>query len=178
MRGYFGIGVEGVSKAMNVGSLWRTAHAFGASFLFTVGSVYPRGEGGKADTSDATLQVPLYHFADSASVLLPRHCRLVGVEVLDEAIELPSFHHPRAAAYVFGPERASLSDALLARCDHVVRIPTRFALNVAIAGALVMYDRLTSLGRFAARPPREGGPQAPLPDPVHGGPIFRRKGSE
>ena len=31
MRGYFGIGVEGISKPMNLGSLFRTAHAFGAS---------------------------------------------------------------------------------------------------------------------------------------------------
>ena len=35
MRGYFGIGVEGIGKAMNVGSLLPTAHAFGASFMFT-----------------------------------------------------------------------------------------------------------------------------------------------
>jgi tRNA G18 (ribose-2'-O)-methylase SpoU len=27
MKGYFGIGVEGISKAMNVGTLFRTAHA-------------------------------------------------------------------------------------------------------------------------------------------------------
>ena len=30
MKGYFGIGVEGISKAVNVGTLFRTAHAFGA----------------------------------------------------------------------------------------------------------------------------------------------------
>src|SRR3546814_2552323 len=28
MRGYFGIGVEGISKPMNVGNLFRSAHAF------------------------------------------------------------------------------------------------------------------------------------------------------
>ena len=32
MRGYFGIGVEGISKPMNMGSLIRSGHAFGASF--------------------------------------------------------------------------------------------------------------------------------------------------
>ena len=36
MRGYFGIGVEGISKPMNMGSLIRSGHAFGASFAFTV----------------------------------------------------------------------------------------------------------------------------------------------
>ena len=42
MKGYFGIGVEGLSKAQNLGALMRTAHAFGAQFLFTVGAAYPR----------------------------------------------------------------------------------------------------------------------------------------
>ncbi|MGZ8997054.1 MAG: RNA methyltransferase, partial [Rhodospirillales bacterium] len=140
MRGYFAIGAEGISKAMNVGSLMRSAHAFGASFLFTVAAAYPRGQGRNSDTSDAEGHVPLYAFPDVASLILPRGCALVGVEISDEAIELPSFHHPRCAAYVFGPERGSLSPGMTARCDHLVRIPTRFSLNVGIAGAIVMYD--------------------------------------
>ena len=37
MRGYFGIGIEGSSKPMNAGNLFRSANAFGASFVFTVG---------------------------------------------------------------------------------------------------------------------------------------------
>ena len=36
MRGYFGIGVEGINKPFNVGNLFRSAHAFGASFVFTL----------------------------------------------------------------------------------------------------------------------------------------------
>lgn len=174
MRGYFALGVEGISKAMNVGSLMRSAHAFGASFLFTVAAVYARGQGRSSDTSDAEGHVPLYAFADVDAMVLPRGCALVGVELCDDAIELPSFHHPRCAAYVFGPERGSLSAAMTERCDHIVRIPTKFSLNVGIAGAIVMYDRLTSLGRFARRPVRAGGPLEPLPPHVFGAPAFRR----
>lgn len=37
VKGYFGIGVENVSKAMNAGAVMRTAHAFGANFSFFVG---------------------------------------------------------------------------------------------------------------------------------------------
>ena len=36
MRGYFAMGVEGISKPLNLGNLIRSAHAFGASFFFTV----------------------------------------------------------------------------------------------------------------------------------------------
>ena len=183
MRGYFGIGVEGISKPMNLGSLMRTAHAFGASFVFTIGAVYPRHEGARSDTSDAPANVPLYEFADLAAFRLPVGCALVGVELVDDATDLPSFRHPRAAAYVLGPERGSLSSGLLARCDHVVKIPTRFCINLALAGALVMYDRTLSLGRFADRPGRTGGPPPapPLTKPVFGPPKFRtpklRRGS-
>ena len=100
-------------------------------------------------------------------------CVLVGVEIVDDAIELPSFRHPRAAAYVLGPERGVLSPAMLALCSHVVRIPTRFSINLALCGALVMYDRLITLGRFAPRPVAAGGPQEPPPLPQFGPPRLR-----
>ena len=172
-RGYFGIGVEGVSKQANVGSLFRSAHAFGASFVFTVAADYTRKTGGLADTSDAIGQVPFYAFPDLASVALPRGCKLVGVELVDDAIELPSFRHPPQAAYVLGRERGSLTPEMLAQCDFVIKIPTRFCVNLGIAGAIVMYDRLQSLGRFAPRPVRSGGPTEDLPEHVHGSPVFR-----
>jgi tRNA G18 (ribose-2'-O)-methylase SpoU len=92
---------------------------------------------------------------------LPQGCKLVGIELIEGAIDLPSFRHPLRAAYVLGPEQGSLSEPLLARCDYVVRIPTSFCVNVAMAGAIVMYDRTRTLARFADRPMREGGPGAP-----------------
>ena len=174
-RGYCGIGVEGVSKSANVGALLRTAHAFGAAFCFTVGAGWDARQGRRSDTADTPSHVPLWRFADVDAIQLPRECVLVGVELLDEATDLPSFRHPLNAAYVLGPERSGLSEPLLARCRHVVRIPTRFALNLAVAGALVLYDRLLQHGRFAERPVASGGPEERLaPAPGHGDPRFRR----
>jgi tRNA G18 (ribose-2'-O)-methylase SpoU len=174
-RGYFGIGVEGVSKSANVGALLRTAHAFGAAFCFTVGAGFDPRASRAADTSDAPSHVPLWRFPGVEAMALPARCVLVGVELLDEATELPSFRHPLSAAYVLGPERAGLSAPMLARCRHVVRIPTRFALNLAVAGALVLYDRMLQHGRFAERPVASGGAE-PLPSSAsHGAPMFRRQ---
>lgn len=176
MRGYFGIGVEKLSKAMNAGSLFRTAHAFGAAFVFTVGAAYPRREGERADTSKSSFHVPLYEFAGPRDLRLPVGCALVGVELLDDAADLPSFHHPQAAAYILGPERGSLSPEIQALCDYTVKIPTKFCVNVSVAGALVMYDRVVSLGRFAGRPMRPGGPAEKLPPPpAFGAPLWERK---
>lgn len=174
-RGYFGIGAEGVSKSANVGALLRTAHAFGASFCFVLGAGFDARAGRSADTADTPAHVPLWRFADAGALVLPRGCALVGVELTADAVDLPSFRHPLSAAYVLGPERASLSPALLGRCRHVVRIPTRFALNLAVAGALVLYDRLLQHGRFADRPVMAGGATAVPEAPAgHGDPVFRR----
>ncbi len=122
MRGYFGIGVQGISKEQNVGTIARTAHSFGANFFFT--------------------------------------------------IDLPSFRHPTRAAYVLGPEMGGLSPELVEKCDHIIKIPMKFCVNVGVAGALVMYDRLLSMGRFADRPVKAGGPTEMLPEqPL----VHRRK---
>jgi tRNA G18 (ribose-2'-O)-methylase SpoU len=174
MRGYFGIGAEGISKPMNLGNLIRSAHAFGASFVFLVDAHYTASSA-LSDTSQAEQQLPLYRFDAVDRLALPSRCVLIGVELLDDAVELPSFRHPLNAAYVFGPERSALSSAMVARCDHVVRIPTRFCINLAAAGAIVMYDRMLCLGRFAPRPVRSGGPTEPLRPHVHGKTITRRR---
>jgi tRNA G18 (ribose-2'-O)-methylase SpoU len=173
MRGYFAIGIEGVSKTMNAGNLFRSAHAFGATFVFTV-AADPRVQKSRADTSRTPEHLPWYDYASVADLTLPSGCQLVGVELLDNAIELPSFRHPPRAAYVFGPERGALSPALLARCDHRVKIPTSFCINLATAGAVIMYDRLLTLGRFAERPLSQRAEPLPQPDHVHGGPRRRR----
>lgn len=157
-RGYFAIGAERMSKALNLGNLMRSGHAFGASFTFTLGATYQALEA-RADTSKGQWHLPHYNWAGLDEMVLPQGCKLVGVELLDDAIDLPSFRHPLRAAYVLGPEQGSLSPKLLERCEYVIRIPTRFCVNVAMAGAIVMYDRVRSTGRFADRPVREGGPE-------------------
>lgn len=172
-RGYFAIGAERTSKALNLGNLMRSAHGFGASFTFTIGATYQALEA-RADTSKGQWHLPHYNWRGLGEMQLPSGCRLVGVELLDEAVDLPSFRHPLRAAYVLGPERGSLSPELVARCDHVVKIPTAFCINLAMAGAIVMYDRVKCLAPFADRPVREGGPETvAIPRHRHGAPLTR-----
>lgn len=158
MKGYFAIGVEGVSKARNLGAVMRTGHAFGASFVFTVGAANSAREMFQTDTAKTALNVPYYDWDSIEEMRFPRACALIGVELTDEAVELPSFRHPRAAAYVLGKERGDLSAEMLARCAHVVKIPTRFCLNLSVAAAITLYDRTLCLGGFQERPVRPGGP--------------------
>lgn len=163
MRGYFGIGVERLSKPTNAGNLFRTAHAFGASFVFTVNTL-PAKQKLYSDTSNSFENMPYYAWETLDDMALPKGCSLVGVELLDDAVDLPEFRHPRMCAYILGPERGSLSDGVLAKCQHTIKIPAKFCVNVAIAGSIVMYDRMRALGGYAARPLMEGG------EPIEGQP--------
>jgi tRNA G18 (ribose-2'-O)-methylase SpoU len=173
-RGYFGIGVEGISKPMNLGAVLRTAHAFNASFAFSINAMFDVDAVLASDTSIAfkSLPVQLYDRVDDFKP--PVGCRLIGIEITDRAIDLPSFTHPLAAAYVLGAEQDSLSETMQERCDFIVRIPTKFCVNLAVAGAIVMYDRMISLGRFADRPVRVGGPAAVARRQRHGMPIWKQ----
>ncbi len=164
MRGYFAIGAERISKPMNLGNLLRSAHAFGAKFFFTIGAD-PRAFEAKSDTAKSAHRVPVYNWASAHEMSLPLRCKLVGVELIDGATDLPAFRHPVHAAYVLGPEVGVLSEGVLARCDHVIKIPTAFCINVAMAGAIVMYDRMRSLGSF----PDRMAPPPPLPKTTSGG---------
>ena len=175
LRGFFAIGAEGISKPMNLGNLMRSAHAFGASFVFTI-DAHKKLEAPGSDTSNAPSHIPYYQWQKISDMQLPRSCQLVGVELLDEAVDLPSFRHPLQAAYVLGPERGSLSPELIHKCDHIIKIPTSFCINVATAGAIIMYDRIKTIGRFAEPPVTASGKPVELKLHHHGTPHIRKSG--
>lgn len=142
MRGYFAIGIQGAKTKENVGTLMRTAHALGAAFIFTIGHRYsPQA----SDTSKAWRHIPLFEFADldEFTAAVPRGSEIIGVEC-DQGAPRPltSFKHPERAVYVLGSEDRGMSVEMLDRCDRLVEIPDcSMCLNVATAGAIVMYDR-------------------------------------
>lgn len=158
MRGYFGIGAERISKPMNLGAILRTGHAFGASFVYSVAAHHNVGEIEFADTAKSAGEIPYYDWPDLASLRLPKGCALVGVELADDAVALPSFRHPLNAAYLLGPEKGDLSEEAQELCEHIVRIPTKFCVNLSVAAAIIMYDRHLTLGGYSARPVSPGGP--------------------
>jgi tRNA G18 (ribose-2'-O)-methylase SpoU len=175
MRGYFGVGVDGISKPMNLGNLMRIAHAFDASFFFSINAQVKLSDA-QSDTSRAQGALPVYAYRSAEEFRLPVECRLVGVEITDDAVDLPRFRHPQRAAYVFGAERMSLSKEVLSRCEFVVKIPTRFSINVGMAGAIVLYDRLISQGGYGERPLAPGREPPEIPPPHHwGAPIVRTR---
>jgi tRNA G18 (ribose-2'-O)-methylase SpoU len=160
---------------MNLGNLMRIAHAFDVGLFFSINAQVKLSEA-QSDTSNAEGVLPVYAYGSAEEFRLPVGCRLVGVEITDDAVDLPRFRHPQCAAYVFGAERMSLSKEVLSRCEFVVKIPTRFSINVGMAGAIVLYDRLISLGGYGSRPLAPGREPPDIP-PQHqwGAPIVRTR---
>jgi len=142
-RGFFGVGIVSGKTPANLGTLWRSAHVFGAAFLFTVGKRYTHQ---CSDTTKASRHVPLYTYdtLDAMHKQLPLACQLVGVELTEAAETLAAFSHPAACVYLLGAEDSGLSADTLSRCDRVVRLPGRFCLNVAVAGSIVLHHRVTA----------------------------------
>ena len=142
MRGFCGIGIYHSKTPVNVGTLWRSAFALGASFVFTIGKRYPRQS---SDTTATWRHIPLLEYANVEDFRdhIPYDCQVVGVELTDDAEALETFRHPQRAIYVLGPEDGSLSAAVAEACQHVVRFDSKYCLNVAAAGTVVMYDRQT-----------------------------------
>ena len=56
---------------------------------------------------------------------------------------------------------------------NYIKIPMKFCVNVGVAAAITMYDRMISRGRFPDRPVKPGGPMEMLPVHAHGN--YRRK---
>jgi tRNA G18 (ribose-2'-O)-methylase SpoU len=141
VRGYFGIGVYHPKTGPNVGTLLRSASAFGAAFVFTVGRRYHHQA---SDTCNTPRHVPLYHHltVDDLAANLPHGCQLVGVELAPAARPLSTFTHPHRACYLLGAEDYGLPPAILYRCHLVVEVDGGHrCLNVAAAGSIVLWDR-------------------------------------
>ncbi len=145
-RGYFAIGVFHAKNEVNIGTLLRSAHVFGAAFVFTVGKRYQRQA---SDTTKAWRHVPLFHFESIADLMehAPYDCQVIGVEIDERSIDLPAFNHPERAVYLLGAEDGGLSSEAIEAVHRLVVIPgAARCLNVATAGSIVLYDRVAKEG--------------------------------
>jgi len=139
MKGYFGIGVENLKSRCNLGTLWRHANNMGASFIFVIGNRYRHQS---SDTVKAFKHIPLFQFKRFEDMRIPHDCLTIGIEIDDEAEDLMSFYHPERAVYVLGAEDHGICESTKAKCQKMVKLNTKYCLNVATMGSIVMYDRM------------------------------------
>jgi tRNA G18 (ribose-2'-O)-methylase SpoU len=139
--GYSAIGVYQGKTEHNIGTLWRSAYILGASYIFTVEKRYKKQS---SDVIRTWSRIPLFHYDNFDELLknIPYDCRLIGVEITDDAQELHEFQHPRRAIYLLGSENNGLPQHVLDKCHFVIRLKGNSSLNVGVTGSIVLYDRV------------------------------------
>ena len=149
-RGFFAMGIEHPKKDWNIGTLWRSAYAFDAAFIFTIGRRYTKQA---SDTLCTWRHIPLFHFdtLEQFQLSRPTDCQLIGIEYVHSASVLRRFVHPQRCVYLLGAEDHGLTKEAMAACQDIVRIPAAYCLNVATAGSIVMYDRSAKADRAFAK---------------------------
>lgn len=139
--GFFTIGVVGLKSTHNLGTLWRSAYQLGAASIFVVGDRYSPQT---SDTVKAWRHVPLVGHADwnAFAAASPFGAVWVGCEMGGEPLE--TFEHPERAVYILGSEDSGLPESVVKACHCTVELPSvRYeSFNVAVAGSVLMYDRL------------------------------------
>ena len=137
--------LDGVQDPGNVGTLWRTADAFGADGLLLLpGCADPWNPKTVRATMGACFRLPLWETELEPraqrleAAALPLYAAALGPDTADlRQADL------RRAAVVIGSEGQGVSEAVLARCQGRLKIPMRErceSLNAAAAGAVVLWE--------------------------------------
>ncbi|MCX7929804.1 MAG: RNA methyltransferase [Chlorobi bacterium] len=146
----------GVSSATNIGSIARSAAAFGfRTLICDAQSASPWLRRCLRVSMGAMFQLVLYHAHEPTEQLFEqlRRCgaRLVGAEVSAPHL-YSSFEWSERDIIVFGSEGSGLDAAFLQRLDAAVRIPMNSSvesLNVAAAAAIIFARFAERRGIFA-----------------------------
>lgn len=131
-----GLALWHVSDPGNVGTLIRTAAAFGPAFVaLSSGCADPLGPKALRASMGAVFAVPLGRLDDA-----PRPW--IGLQPAG-GVALPGIELEDRATFVLGAERQGLPEDIAGRCDAVASIPLSKdaeSLNVAVAGAIALYE--------------------------------------
>ena len=120
----------------NVGTLLRTADAFGAAVALSQGCADPTGPKALRASAGAIFRVPVGRFDDA-----PRPW--IGLSAHD-GVALDELDLGETASFVLGAEREGLPADVFERCDVRASIrlaPQAESLNVAAAGAIALYEK-------------------------------------
>jgi TrmH family RNA methyltransferase len=131
-----------VSDPGNVGTLLRSADAFGAGVMLSQGCADPFGPKALRAAMGSTFRVPLQEFELRDAVAL----------VADGGTPFDELDLARYRTFVLGSERDGLPDDILTGCEARATIPVANveSLNVAMAGTIALYER--SLREAGVRP--------------------------
>lgn len=135
------LGLVNPKSASNVAVILRAAGCFGVTSIVYTGKRYTYAKAFHEDTKKFRHSIPTLAVDDLLKAM-PEGATPVVIELVEGAQALPSFAHPDNAFYIFGPEDGSVPQSIIDACEHVVYIPTKSSMNLAVTANVVLYDRL------------------------------------
>ncbi len=139
---------EDVTNAPNIGSLFRTADAFGIEKLVFCGNHMPLGRK-VSKTSRATEKVVQYSTEDNAlkvvNDLKNKGYMIISLEITSKSRALRNFKFPNNTpiAVVVGNENFGISEAVLNYSDAIIHIDMfgqNSSMNVVQATSVILYE--------------------------------------
>ena len=137
--------LDGVQDPGNVGTIWRTADAFGAEGLFLLpGCAEPFSPKTVRATMGACFRLPVWEaeLGGLSALLRGAGVPLYAAALRDDTADIREIPLDRAAV-VIGSEGRGVSQAVLDRCEQTLKIPMRDrceSLNAAAAAAVVLWE--------------------------------------
>lgn len=58
------------------------------------------------------------------------------------SIPIVEFKHPKQGCYILGAEDSGLPLDVIEECTKIVKLPGERSLNLAVAGSIVLFDRI------------------------------------
>lgn len=137
--------LDGVQDPGNVGTVWRTADAFGADGLILLGGCAdPFSPKVVRATMGAVFRLPVWQ---TDAVTLRERCTAAGLPLYATALREDTEDLGRTdlcrCAAVIGSEGRGVSDQVLSLCEKTLKIPMRErceSLNAAVAAAVVLWE--------------------------------------
>lgn len=133
--------LHGVHDPGNVGTVLRSAHAFGATAVsIGPGTADPFGPKAVRASMGAIFTTPLVRASGGVDALPGATVALVARSGLPLPV-LAAQLGDRPVTVLVGAEREGLSDDVVAACDHVTHIPIEGeSLNAAMAAGVALYE--------------------------------------
>ena len=137
--------LDGVQDPGNVGTIWRTADAFGADGLILCnGCADPWNPKTVRATMGAVFRLPVYEgtLGDTAQRFIEASVPLYAAALREDTEDVRDVPLDQAAV-IIGSEGRGVSDEALALCQKTVKIPMRArceSLNAAVAASVVLWE--------------------------------------
>ncbi|WP_055478387.1 TrmH family RNA methyltransferase [Sphaerimonospora mesophila] len=164
-QGRLALILESVTGPFNIGSIFRTAAAFGVETIWLAGNATPPTNPKAQKTALGTDRLVEWHEAvpavEAVGAAREQGFRVVAVELTGDAVPLPQAALDGDVCLLLGGEDHGCSPAALEAADAVVYIPQVGrvgSVNVSIAAGIVMAEARRQEWAAPSPSPASGAP--------------------